>query len=131
SNCTFAANSGQYGGGLYSGGTLTVSNSTFAANSAVSGGGGIFNNNGTPHLDGNIVAGNLNSTSMAADDNGGFGLDPSSSNNLIGVDTTTRFQNGQNGNQVGVSVAKVGLAPLGDYGGPTQTFALLPGSFAL
>ena len=32
-------------------------------------------------------------------------------------------------NQVGV--ATLGLAPLGDYGGPTQTMALLPGSPAI
>ena len=37
--------------------------------------------------------------------------------------------NGVNGNQVGV--ANPGLAPLGNYGGPTRTIALLPGSPAI
>ena len=35
------------------------------------------------------------------------------------------------GNIVLTSLAGLGLAPLGDYGGPTQTIALLPGSPAL
>jgi hypothetical protein len=38
---------------------------------------------------------------------------------------------GVNDNEVGVSVANLGLAPLGNYGGPTQTVALLPGSLAI
>lgn len=36
---------------------------------------------------------------------------------------------GKNNNIVGV--ANPGLAPLGNYGGPTQTVALLPGSPAI
>ena len=38
---------------------------------------------------------------------------------------------GQSGNIVLTSLADLGLAPLGDYGGPTQTMALLPGSPAI
>ena len=41
SNSTFSGNSATYGGGIFNGGTLTVSNSTFSGNSADDGGGGI------------------------------------------------------------------------------------------
>ena len=46
-------------------------------------------------------------------------------------DATTGLTNGVNGNQVNVTVAQARLAALGNYGGPTQTFALLPGSVAI
>jgi hypothetical protein len=49
---------------------------------------------------------------------------------LIGTGGSGGLTN-TDGNQVGVSLANVGLAPLGNYGGPTMTCALLPGSFAL
>jgi hypothetical protein len=63
-------------------------------------------------------------------------VDPASADNLIGPGARvginggilTGFgglQNGVNGNQLGVT--DPGLAPLGNYGGPTQTMALLPG----
>src|SRR5204863_9607864 len=43
------------------------------------------------------------------------------------------FTNGQNSDQVGTSAAPIDplLAALGNYGGPTQTIALLPGSSAI
>jgi hypothetical protein len=56
-------------------------------------------------------------------------LDLGSSNNLIGIGGSGGLQNGVFGNIVGV--ADPGLAPLGEYGGPTQTMALLPGSPAI
>jgi predicted outer membrane repeat protein len=141
SNCTFYGNTtGGNGGGLWSQGGrgVTVTDSTFANNSAASAGGGIEIDygNGALVLKGDIVVGNF--AASAADDVHIFSfdptapaLDPSSSDNLVGVDAAQSFQIGHNGNQVGVSLADAGLAPLGDYGGPTQTMALLPGSFAL
>lgn len=46
-NSTLAANSTQYGGGIYVvGGTVNVTNSTFSGNSARSGGGGIYTDSG-------------------------------------------------------------------------------------
>ena len=38
---------------------------------------------------------------------------------------------GQDGNIFLASLSTLGLAPLGSYGGPTQTMALLPGSAAI
>ena len=51
--------------------------------------------------------------------------------NLIGTGGSGGLVNGQNGNIVLTSLTDLGLAPLGDYGGPTQTMALLPGSPAI
>jgi hypothetical protein len=55
----------------------------------------------------------------------------SGSNNLIGTDGSGGLVNGSSGNIVLTSLANLGLAPLGNYGGPTQTMALLPGSAAI
>lgn len=52
-----------------------------------------------------------------------------SRNNLIGHLADPVLVDGVNGNQVGVSVPLVGV--LGDYGGPTRTLPLLPGSPAI
>ena len=51
--------------------------------------------------------------------------------NLIGTGGSGGLINGSDGNIVLTSLAGLGLAPLGDYGGPTQTMALLPGSPAI
>jgi hypothetical protein len=61
-------------------------------------------------------------------------VDSSSGYNLIGNGSgMTGITNGTNGNQVGTSSSPINplLAALGNYGGPTQTMALLPGSTAL
>ena len=52
----------------------------------------------------------------------------SGSFSLIGTGGSGGLTNGTSGNQV--NVANPRLSPLGDYGGPTMTFALLPGSTA-
>jgi len=51
--------------------------------------------------------------------------------NLIGTGGSGGLANGVNGNIVLTSLTNLGLAPLGNYGGPTQTMALLPGSAAI
>jgi predicted outer membrane repeat protein len=47
-----------YGGGIYSQGTLTVTNSTFSGNSSASYGGGIYSNGGTLTVTNNTFSGN-------------------------------------------------------------------------
>jgi hypothetical protein len=159
SNSTFNNNSGQYGGGVCNSETLTISNCTFDDNSATdssaSGGGGIanggnltvnyttiFDNNATKGsggiandssatLNGDIVVGNTSGSSTPDDIDGTTSLSSSSSHNLVGLDNTHSLTNGNQGNQVGVTVAQAGLEPLGWYGGPTETNALLPGSDAI
>jgi hypothetical protein len=59
------------------------------------------------------------------------GLSGASMNNVVGANFGQMLTNGANGNQNGVTPAQVALGPLADNGGPTQTFALLPGSVAI
>jgi hypothetical protein len=102
-DCTISGNSGTKGGGLYNEvGTFTLTDCTVSGNSALLVVGGLYIRAGTATLTNTIVA-----------ENGGGDVagDYSGSNDLIGGDPL--------------------LAPLGDYGGPTQTMALLPGSPAI
>jgi hypothetical protein len=103
-NVTVSGNSAAYaGGGLYNyKGTTSLTNVTVSGNSA-SNTGGLYNYGGTTSLTNTIVAGN------SSGDVGGNAF--SGTNNLIG------------GNPL--------LAPLGNYGGPTETMPLLPGSPAI
>jgi hypothetical protein len=125
-NCTITGNSATYGGGLRNiYGTATLTNCTVSGNSA-SLGGGLRVRGGTTTLNNTIVAGNTRPSSGRANDvSGSVG----GTNNLIGAGGSGGLVNGVNGNQVGVANAL--LAPLGNYGGPTQTIPLLPGSPAL
>jgi hypothetical protein len=119
------------GGGIYNQGTVTVSGSTLSGNTADNGGGGIYNRGGTVTLVSAIVAGN---TAPQGPDILG-GVSAASSHNLVGDGTgLLGIGNGDaHGNQVGSSADPLGprLSALGNYGGPTQTFALLPGSPAI
>ena len=152
---------GFVGGGLYNAGTLTMTNCTVSANSAELIGRGGANGNpftnqlvtgtltmtnctvsanpgsglvvyfGPATLTNTIVAGNAGSDIFAGFV-GGPGADApslSGTNNLIGTGSAGALTNGVNGNLVGVTNPL--LAPLGNYGGPTQTVALLPGSPAI
>jgi hypothetical protein len=134
-NSTVSGNSASIGAGIANRGntaTLTITNGTISGNSADSGGGGIRHSNGSPitRLRNTIVAGNTLTNGAIPNDIDGT-VDPSSSFNLIGNGNGTDggLANGVNNNQVGVANAL--LAPLANYGGPTQTHALLPGSPAL
>ncbi len=103
-NCTVSGNTASIsGGGVYSRGTTTLTNCTVSSNSS-NYNGGITIAGGTVDLTNTIVAGQA-----SGGDIGGGSY--SGSNNLIG------------GNPL--------LAPLGNYGGPMQTMALLPGSPAI
>jgi hypothetical protein len=130
-----------HGGGIYNTGTLTITSSTLSGNSASisvgspsyldSGGGGIYNDSQSglplPMVHNTLIAGNLVHTSFDVYGN----LDPTSDYNLIG-DGSGGLDPAR-GNLLGSSSNPLNplLAPLGNYGGPTQTMALLPGSPAL
>jgi len=150
---TFSGNSaGQYGGGILNyAGTTTITNSTFTQNSAPEGGGGILNNGQTTvsssTIDGNSTTSggggilNFNSLSLAnsvitGNTNGGSGTDDVDDSSEQGGN----FWNGSNvinGNLIGAyngtpqNGTNVNLAPLYNYGGPTQTMIPLPGSPAI
>ena len=124
---TFSSNSapgGGQGGAIFNNGTLTVTGSTFSGNSAPGGGqGGAIFNNGTLTLTLSVVAGNTAPTgpdiggTVATDGGGNVIGDTAGSTGLIAASDK-------------LNVAAL-LGPLASNGGPTQTFALLPGSPAI
>ena len=126
--CTFSNDSAgrNFGGGLWSGASFVnnyaiLVSCTFTNNTAGSGGG--LYNNGTPlSLTNTIVAGNSASAGPDIDNNTTLmnGL-TSGGNNLIGNTSSTNIT-WQSSDLVNIS--NPGLAPLGSYGGPTQTIAL-------
>jgi hypothetical protein len=125
-NCTFSGNSAPFGAGLFlqpgvvgRDGSATLTNCTVAANSGV----GLWViDNATATLNNTVVAGNTGGDLQDTP----FRTGISGNNNLIG-DGSGALVTGS-GNLLGVDPK---LAPLGNYGGPTQTMALLPGSPAI
>jgi filamentous hemagglutinin family protein len=121
------------GGGIFNegsnsnGATLTVTNSTLSGNSSNSGGGGIFNDAGSATLviGDTILAGNTASvTDTDLENNAGTLTDHGfnifdQGGGYVGNGTTDIEFNGN---------IDTLLAPLGNYGGPTETMALVAGS---
>jgi len=135
-NSTISGNSTQHGrgGGIYivGGGAVNITNSTISNNTANFGsGGGIADNNSTaPVLIRNSIIA-LNTAQTGPDLNGVFG---SQGHNLVGrLDSAAGFFIGMFDDIVGFGAAPINplLAPLGNFGGPTPTHALLPGSPAI
>lgn len=126
SNSTISGNIVDYqGGGLGSVGTMTITHSTIANNSAVESGGGIYRaSSGTWTLANTLVAAN-----DAPNGPDIFGAIVSNGYNLIGdsSDMTglviTDLRDG--------TARPLNLGALGDYGGPTETMALLADSAAI
>ncbi len=115
------------GGGLYDYGTATLTDCTISGNSAANGGGGIANVGGAVSIGNTIVAANT-ASSGGPDASGIFA---SEGNNLIGA--TDGSSGWVASDLTGTEAQPLDplLAPLGDYGGPTDTMALLPGSPAI
>lgn len=107
----------------------TIVNSTIVDNVGVSTG-GVYMSYGGIEARNSIIAGNYGSAG-ASEFAGQYywGFD-GSTQNLVGVDPTGQFPTAD-GNQVGVSLASLRLAPLANYGGPTRTHKLLAGSIAI
>jgi hypothetical protein len=128
-NSTFTRNSAGGGGGIENdlSGTLTLTNSTLSGNSALVGG-GIEIASGTVTVANTILAGNT--ASVTGPDV--FGTVSSRGYNLVGDGSGSSGFNAA-GDKVGTHSSPINplLAPLGNYGGPTQTMALLPGSPAI
>jgi CSLREA domain-containing protein len=112
-NCTVSGNSG---GGIYNNDTLTMTNCTVAGNSVSNLGGGIYNVYGTVNARNTIIANN--SATVGGPDF--YGTLTSLGYNLI------RNTSGMSGT-VSTDITGVDpyLTPLGYYGGPTQTRALM------
>ncbi len=140
---TISDNSAGCGGGLWNGGgtaTLTLTACTISGNSATgvpAYSGGLYNTESptltynTATLTDTIVAGNTDSVGGPSDIGGAQASEVTGSYNLIGTGGSGGITGGSNGNIVLTSLAGLGLAPLGDFGGPTETMALLPGSAAI
>src|SRR5262249_4971407 len=111
-NSTLSGNSGDDGGGILNNGTLTVTASTFSGNSV-----GIFNTRSATLVNTTVANSTSGGGDLSSSDGGTF----SGQNNLIGDGSfLSSLTNSISGNPL--------LSPLGNYGGPTQTFALLSGS---
>ena len=127
-NTTISGNKTTGNGGsiLSDEGKVTISSSTISDNEATGSGGGISNESGaTANIFNTIIAGNQGTNPDV------FGDFNDDGNNLIGVvDGSTGFTTSS---LVGTSANPIDpqLASLGNYGGTTQTHALLPGSPAI
>ena len=126
------------GGGVDNSGTATLLACTITGNTTTADGGGLYNGGlgaNTMSLEDTIVAGNT-TTAKNTSDYGDIGIDlgvttpyyVTGSYDLVGTGGSGGLSTGSD-NLLGVS--SPGLAPLDDYGGPSQTVALLPGSPAL
>ncbi len=143
---TFSGNSATTGGGIYNYsdndgyyGAAVVSNSTFSGNSAVDMGGGLYNtgDGATMTLVNDTISGNSAGSETTA---GGYSdAALTLANNLLAdaIDNGDGTETDNGGNVVvgsgtpGVTLADVNLAPLGNYGGPTQTMMPLLSSVAI
>jgi hypothetical protein len=138
-NCTISANTSVGGG---SGGIVSLAYSGFSAslsltNCTVTG------NSGSKIIDVYIYPGGIASTAQLRNTlvagNSGRNFEFSGSaqvsslGNNLDSDGTSGFTNGANGNLAGTAARKLNalLSELGNYGGTTQTHALLPGSPAI
>ncbi len=124
-NSTIANNTAEYnGGGIQAGisGTLTLINSTVADNYSAESGGGM-DVPGSCTIGNTIIADN---TATAYPDLDGY-VTTDSGNNLIG-DTSGASNLSGSGDLTNVDPV---LGALGNYGGPTETCPLLPGSPAI
>jgi hypothetical protein len=144
-DCTLSGNSAGYGGGgglRLRFGTATLANCTISGNSSGRGSGLFVGYGSTAALTNCTVSGNsgsagmiaygtaaLRNTIVAGNESFDLGGTVTGTNNLIGRGSGG-LVNGVDGNII-VGVANPGLSPLGHYGGPSPTVALLPGSPAL
>lgn len=127
-NCTISGNSAtSSAGAIYNAGTTMIANCTIAGNSALNSRGGIASDPaGTLTIGNTILAANTAPTAAdlaGAANSQGYNLigTTSGSTGWISTDVTSNS----------ASPLDPGLAPLGNYGGPTQTMALMPHSPAL
>jgi hypothetical protein len=132
-NCTLWGNSANSGGGIQDfGGTGTVSNSTLSGNSAVISGGGIENDFATLTVSNCTLAGNSSGDGFT-DGISSFDATLTLNNSIVANNPNGTGIDNQGGTLTGSHnrTGTVALGPLANYGGATQTMALLPGSAAI
>lgn len=124
---TISGNAAFYGGGLT--GESDLTNVTVTNNTAYVEGGGIYG--GADNRLGNTILAANRAEGLGADcgkawlHSKGYNLLPTDADLVSGVCSLYGDLTGN------IKVPDAKLAPLGDYGGPTQTHALLPGSPAI
>jgi hypothetical protein len=142
---TFRDNSavGGGGGGIYNDSSLTVTDCTFGGNAAAFGGGGIAGNGGSQTVTNCTFAGNAAGVGGGIFNDASLAVTATIFANSAGGSLANRasFESGGHNlfdDDPAVTLAPTDLintdpllAPLGDYGGPTPTQALLPGSPAI
>jgi hypothetical protein len=134
-NSTLSGNSapGNLGGGIYNTGILTVTNSTLSGNSAYNGGGLYTTGPQTVAVTNSTFSGNQTASGSTINNSGNAGA-LILANNIVSGNTAPELLDinsytDKGGNIVGGAVIQV--APLGNYGGPTQTMPPQIGSPAL
>lgn len=149
-NSTLSGNDGESGGGgIYNdSGTVNVTNTTFTQNEAPGGNGGaLYNLSGTMNVTNSTIWGN--SAIRTRFDSGGIYNDGTAvtlrntivanntnyqcydNQNTLSADSYNLDDDGSCGNATQKTVAAIGLGPLQDNGGPTQTLLPKLGSAAI
>jgi hypothetical protein len=130
-NCTVYGNVAAWGGGLYNEHTAALTACTISDNSTSNLGGGVYNTaSGVTNLIDTIVAADMGSD--GADDINGTGSGQvTGSHDLIGTGGSGGITDGAAGNIVLTNLDDLGLRPLANNGGPTETMALVAGSAAI
>ena len=134
SQCTFSGNAANEGGGggaiLNERGRTTISHCTLSGNLAPAGLGGAVFSSGLAGVQ-TLVRNSIIAENPNGDIASGVGTFPntftSQGGNLIGTGNATSSFTPPS-DAINHTPATILLAPLGNYGGPTQTIALLPGS---
>jgi hypothetical protein len=132
SRCTLQGNvSRVYGGGIYNHHAMSLVHCTIAGNEGDLAGGGVFNGNGDTILTNTIIAGNVLYMGVPDDMRSIQFVNDGPAAHVIyaGANLVPVFAN-ESGSIAGPAplVGDPLLAPLGNYGGFTQTMALKPGS---
>ena len=121
--CTFSGDSAVAGGAIYNAATLNVYACTIAANTGATGGGIDNAADGVATLEDTIVATNTGAGSSPNDIGGANAAAVVGIYDLVGTGGSGGIAGGT-GDIILTNLANVGLAPLGDYGGPTETMPL-------
>jgi uncharacterized repeat protein (TIGR01451 family) len=130
-NCTLSRNfAGVGGGGIYNLGTASLEACTIAGNAAPVGGGIDNEPGGSATLIDTIVAANTGTGGAPSDIGGGNAMGVTGTYNLVGIGGAGGIAGGT-GDIVLTDLSGLGLAPLGNYGGTSETMPLLPGSAAI
>ena len=126
---TISGNTSRFGAGVFSMGTVTATNSTISGNSAINNGGGVYSASGLTMYDSTVSA------NSAGDGGGIYALFPVTLTGTIVAGNVASSDSDINSvpnlGDHDLIGGDPGLAPLGDYGGPTPTMAVLSGSPAL